>query len=291
MTRCAIRNVYRLAALLFVLLSQSLPAATNPGALEADVKSDYSHIRVRRHGQLRSMIFVRDRGEEVAETILNIKRPYELVSPYARVMFSSYFFVPKQEKALIVGLGGGAMVHFYEHYDAEVKVDAVEIDAKVVELAEKYFEVHSKGNTKIITDDAFRYFKSNETRYDVIYMDAFLKPSDKTDTTGQPLELKTVEFYKGLEKQLAPSGVVVINFNAHPGLAADLATMNKVFAQVYAFRCSAPNLIVVGSWDKTRMLPAAMREKAKELDRRFKTTFSFQGVANGLMVPSAIQGR
>ena len=280
------RNVYRLAALLFVLLSQSLSAATNPGALEADVKSDYSHIRVRRHGQLRSMIFVRDHGEEVAETILNIKRPYELVSPYARVMFSSYLFVPKQEKALIVGLGGGAMVHFYEHYDAEVKVDAVEIDAKVVELAEKYFEVHSHGNTKIITDDAFRYFKSNKTQYDVIYMDAFLKPSDKTDTTGQPLELKTVEFYKGLQNQLTPDGVVVINFNVHPGLSADLATMSKVFTQVYAFRCSAPNLIVVGSWDKTRMLPAAMRERATQLDRRFKTSFSFQGVANGLMVPS-----
>ena len=58
-------------------------------------------------------------------------------------------------------------------------------------------------NTKIITEDAFKYFKDNKTRYDVIYMDAFLKPSEGTDATGQPLRLKTTEFYKGLPRRAA----------------------------------------------------------------------------------------
>ena len=191
-------------------------AGLGTGAIEADVQSEYSHILVRRQGNLRSMNFVRDNGVEQVQSVLNLKQPYELVTQYSRLMFASYFFMPQQKQVLIVGLGGGAMVHFYEHYDPDVKVDAVEIDEKVVQLAEKYFDVRTRKNTNIITEDAFKYFKSNKTRYDVIYMDAFLKPSEETDATGQPLRLKTVEFYKGLREQLTPEGIVVINLNIHP---------------------------------------------------------------------------
>ena len=174
---------------------------------------------------MRSMNFVRDNGEEHIQTLWNIKRPYELVTHYSRLMFASYFFVPRQKRVLIVGLGGGAMVHFYEHYDPDVKVDAVEIDPKVVELADKYFDVRTQKNTKIVTEDAFKYFKDDKTLYDVIYMDAFLKPSEGTDATGQPLRLKTTEFYKGLRQHLTPDGIVVINLNVHQGTDDDLATV------------------------------------------------------------------
>ncbi len=257
-------------------------AGLGTGAIEADVKSEYSHIIVRRQHGMRSMNFVRDNGLEVVQTVCNLKQPYELVTHYSRLMFASYFFMPEQKQVLIVGLGGGAMVHFYEHYDAEVQVDAVEIDEKVVQLADKYFDVRTRKNTRIITEDAFKYFKANATRYDVIYMDAFLKPSEKTDATGQPLRLKTIEFYKGLREHLTPDGVVVINLNIHQGTNDDLAMIRSVYPQTYTFRASTPNMIVVCTWDKTRATAAALHEKAKELDRRFKATFTFQSVLQTL---------
>ncbi len=254
-------------------------AGLGGGAIEANVTSEYSHIRVRRQGNMRSMNFVRDNGAEQVETVWNMKQPHELVTQYSRLMFASYFFMPRQKQVLIVGLGGGAMVHFYEHYDAEVKVNAVEIDEEVVRLAAKYFQVRTRGNTNIITEDAFKYIQANKTRYDVIYMDAFLKPSEKTDATGQPLRLKTVEFYKGLREQLAADGIVVVNLNVHKGLNDNLATIRSAYPQVYAFRASTPNVIVVCTWDKTRVTAAALHDRAKELDRRFKATFTFQKVA------------
>ena len=248
------------------------------GMIEAEAKSDYSHIRIRRQGNVRSMNFVRDNGEEHIQTIWNMRRPYELVTHYSRLMFASYLFVPKQKQVLIVGLGGGAMVHFYEHYDPDVKVDAVEIDAKVVDLADKYFEVRTQKNTKIITEDAFQYFKTNKTRYDVIYMDAFLKPSEGTDATGQPLRLKTTAFYKGLREQLTPGGIVVINLNVYDGTKEDLATVRAAYPRIYTFRASTPNQIVVGTWEKSRTSAADLHAKARALDQRFKATFTFQSV-------------
>ena len=248
------------------------------GAIEADVKSEYSHILIRRQGNLRTMNFVRDNGVEQIQTAWNLKQPHELVLHYARLMFASYFFMPAQKRVLIVGLGGGAMVHFYEHYDPEVQVDVVEIDAKVVQLADKYFDVRSRKNTRIILEDAFKYFKANKTRYDVIYMDAFLKPSQQTDPTGQPLRLKTVEFYKNLREQLTPDGIVVINLNIHPRTSDDLADIRGAYPQTYAFKAAIPNLIVCCTWDKTRITTAALHDKAKELDRHFKATFTFLSV-------------
>jgi spermidine synthase len=248
------------------------------GVIEAEATSEYSHIRVRRQGSIRSMNFVRDNGEEHVQTLWNMKRPYDLVTSYNRLMFASYFFVPQQKRVLIVGLGGGAMVHFYEHYDPDVQVDAVEIDPKVVELADKYFDVRTQKNIKIITADAFKYFKENKTRYDVIYMDAFLKPSEGTDATGQPLRLKTTEFYKGLREQLTPEGIVVINLNVYQGTNDDLATIRGAYPQIYTFRATTPNLIVVGTWDKSRTNAADLRGKARALDQRFKATFTFVSV-------------
>jgi len=253
-------------------------AALGTGAVEDDVRSEYSHILIRRQGNVRSMNFVRDNGVEQVQTSWNMKQPYELVMQYSRLMFASYLFVPQQKQVLIIGLGGGAMVHFYEHYDAKVKVDVVEIDAKVVRLADKYFDVRSRGNTKIITEDAFKYLKTNKVRYDVIYMDAFLKPSEETDATGQPLRLKTIAFYKGLREQLAAEGIVVVNLNIHPRTSDDLAAIRSAYSQAYTFRASTPNVIVVGTWDKARLSAAVLHDKATELDRRFKATFSFQSV-------------
>jgi spermidine synthase len=270
--------------LVLLLLAALAPAppllakAMGAGAIEAEATSDYSHIRIRRQGNMRSMNFVRDNGEEHIQTIYNIKRPYDLVTSYSRLMFASYLFVPQQKRVLIVGVGGGAMVHFYEHYDADVKVDAVEIDAKVVELAGKYFDVSTRKNTKIITEDAFKYFKEDKTLYDVIYMDAFLKPSEGTDATGQPLRLKTAEFYKGLRQHLTSDGIVVINLNVHQHINDDLATIRDAYPQTYAFKARTSNLVVVGTWEKSRTSSADLRTRARGLDQRFKATFSFMSV-------------
>ena len=227
-----------------------------PGTLEAEVRSEFSLIRVRRQGTVRSLIFVRDSGQEMIESMINLKKPHELLASYSRFMFASYLLAPKQQRALIVGLGGGAMVHFYRHYDPDVKVDAVEIDPQVVRIAKEFFATPSDGNSQLITDDAFHFLPAATTPYDVIYMDAFLKPSAATDMTGLPLTLKTVEFYKGLRRKLTPDGLVVVNLNVHPRVGNDLAVLRTAFAQTYVFKAQTPNLVVLCQPEGTRLSPA-----------------------------------
>jgi spermidine synthase len=254
------------------------------GAIEYSVKSDYSRIRVRKDINTRTLSFVRDNGEEVIESMVNLRRPYDLLVSYTRYMFLSYVFRPKQEKVALVGLGGGAMVHFLKHYDADVKVDVVEIDPAIVKVADKYFGVRSEGNVKIITTDASDYLRKTEAQYDVIYMDAFLKPSRDTDSTGVPLRLKTVRFYKEIQKKLTSEGLVVFNLNPHATIRSDIANIREAFPQTYVFEL--PNYsgaVVVGSMSEKRMPPATMAAAGGDLDRRLRASFSFRAMARMLV--------
>lgn len=258
-----------------------------PGELEADVTSKFSRIKVRRAQEngrtVRTLYFVRDSGEEVVESKVDVNKPHDLLVDYTKYMFLSYVFKPKQERVLVVGLGGGSMVHFMKHYDPAVKVDVVEIDPKIVEIAEKYFGVKTAGNVSVITQDAFVYFKDAKATYDVIYMDAFLKPAADTDTTGVPKKLRTIEFYKEVQKRLSPDGMVVYNINPHDGIEKDVEVIKEAFPQMYAFHLpDYGGLAVVGSMVKDRLPTATILTRAGELDRRFKTTYSFRQMADRL---------
>jgi spermidine synthase len=268
-----------LASTLIALCPASASAATRAramGTIEADVKSEYSHILVRRQGDVRTMVFVRDSGEEAEQSRVNIKRPYELLLPYSRAMFASYLFKPEQKRVLVIGLGGGGMVQFLKHYDTELRIEAVEIDPAVVKIADQYFGTRSEGNVKIVTADAFEYLAKTDARYDVIYMDAFLKPAADTDPAGVPLRLKTLRFYKDLERRLTPDGLVAFNLNRTEATEADLRTIRAAFAQVYVFRTLDANLVVIASLSPAREPLAALKARAREADGRFHTIFSFQ---------------
>ena len=146
------------------------------GAVEFETRSTFSHIRIRRSGSVRTMIFVRDSGEEAWESQMNLRSPHVLRFTYLQHMFASYLLQPEQSRVMIVGLGGGSMVHFLQKYDPKVKIEAVEIDPVVVELAERFFSVRQNENVRLVVADAFDFLKQTQNRYDVIYMDAFLKP-------------------------------------------------------------------------------------------------------------------
>jgi len=253
------------------------------GEVEVDVKSDYSRIRIRKADSVRSLWFVRDSGEEVIESIVDLDKPHELLVDYTRFMFLSYLFRPRQEKVLIVGLGGGAMIHFINHYDAKLKTDVVEIDPTIVKFADKYFGVRTGGNVNVVTTDGFEYLKKTESRYDVIYMDAFLKPSGDTDETGVPLRLKTIRFYKEVQKKLVPDGMVVFNINPHSMIDDDVKNIRDAFPQTYVFQLpNSEGLVVVGSLSERRVELPALLTRAAELDRRFKASFSFQDMVRRL---------
>lgn len=245
------------------------------GTLEHEETSAFSKIRIRRDGETRLLTFVRDNGQEAVQTRINLSAPHSLQSPYARGMFTSYLYQPSPRRVLIVGLGGGAMVRFLTHYEPDAQIDAVEIDPVVVKLADQYFGARSGGNVRIHTADAVTFIESTTDRYDLILMDAFLRPSDDTDTTGVPKGLKTIEFLQRLKLTLAPGGVVAFNVNEHESMTEDIAAVTTAFGHAVVYRCPPAQNKVVIATENGLASDDELRGRIQVLDARLKSALAF----------------
>jgi spermidine synthase len=266
-----------------VLFAQVAGDFRRVGTIEHEVTSDFSHIRVRRTGEIRTLVFVEDSGEELIESQVDLERPHRLLLPYTRSMFASYLFVPEPQRALVVGLGGGGMVHFLKHFDTDLRLDVLEIDPVVVAIADEYFQARSEANVRIVNQDARDFLQQGSEAYDVIYMDAFLGASEATDPTGIPSHLKTLPFYEQLKARLSPEGRVVFNLHRHGNHDEDVAAIRAGFAQVYLFRVpTRGNVVVAASMAETRLDQPTLRRRAAELDRDSRAEFPFQELVDNL---------
>jgi spermidine synthase len=266
-----------IAAAVALALWSTSPTATL-GKLEHEEVSAFSRIRVRRDGDVRALTFVRDNGQEVVQSRVNLNAPQTLQSPYARAMFVSYLYAPHPRRVLIVGLGGGAMVRFLTHHEPQLQIDAVEIDPAVVRVADGYFGVRSGGNVRVHTADAVAFVESTADRYDLILMDAFLRPSSGTDATGVPSGLKTLAFLDRLKRTLAPGGVVAFNVNEHASMADDIAAVTTAFGRAAVYRSPpSDNKVVIATADPFAT-DDELRARIGPLDARFGGALPFAEV-------------
>jgi spermidine synthase len=237
------------------------------GTIEREVRGS-SHIRVRKKGSVRTLLFVDQDGKEMRQSQVDLSRPAHLMFAYTRVMFASYLLVPKPGRALIVGLGGGAMIHFLRKHDPALAIDVVEIDKAVIEVARDLFAVKADDHVAIKQADGLAYLRDTRTAYDVIYLDAFLAiAKDVTDDTGTPRHLKTSRFLELVRSRIAPGGAAVFNLHNHGELESDLKAIRAAFANVYTFRTPPDgNIIVVASTDPDRRDEQVLRKQAAALD-------------------------
>ncbi|MGZ5314236.1 MAG: spermidine synthase [Solirubrobacterales bacterium] len=143
----------------------------------------------------------------------------------------------------ILGNAAGTTARAYGHFFPETEVDGVEIDAKLTELGERYFDLDNP-NLETFHEDARPWLEDSEGGYDVIMVDAYRQPYI-------PFYLATREFFELARDKLAPGGVVIVNAG-HPEGNDDLekvlgATMADVFETVIRDPIEDTNTLLLGS--------------------------------------------
>lgn len=227
----------------------------------------FSKIRVRADAQRRGMYFVRPGGIEVLESEVDFDHPELLQVAYTSDFLVSYALTPKHQRALIVGLGGGGMLHALKQYDPTLDLDVVEIDPVVVQLAQEYFAVDQTG-AHLITRDGFEQLRDPKSgQYDVIYMDAFLQPSDETDSTGAPLRLKTVAFLKEVRARLTQQGVLMINLNEHPQISQDIRSIQAAFESVLLWRVPNTGNLIIAAFNGMPSSSKVFYQRAQKIEK------------------------
>ncbi|TPV95915.1 MAG: hypothetical protein B7733_07430 [Myxococcales bacterium FL481] len=257
------------------LASTALLGAGCSPRLVHEERSAFSHIRVRADGSIRSLMFITGTGREITQTRLDLQAPHELLSPYTRYMFLSQLLVSDPRRVLLVGLGGGAMVHFLARYYPRTIVDAVEIDPAIVRVAGSHFGVVASARLHIHTADIYEFVRDDHGPYDTVYMDAFLPPATGTDPGGAPLRVKTTAFYRHLRQRLAPNAAVTFNAIDHPYLAQDIETIDAAFSHPLVFDVPGTRNRVIVAGTAPPPDRATLGSRAASLDAALDVGFEF----------------
>jgi len=82
--------------------------------------------------------------------------------------------ISKMQNILVLGVAGGSVIKtLVEEIKYSGKITGVEIDAEIIEIANKYFHLNQIPNLKIVIDDAFEFVLKTKETYDLIIIDIF----------------------------------------------------------------------------------------------------------------------
>lgn len=80
---------------------------------------------------------------------------------------------PMQE-ILVLGVAGGSVIKTLVHeIKCKGQITGVELDEKVIQLANEYFQLNTIKNLKILKGDAFEFVLRTKKQYDLIIVDIF----------------------------------------------------------------------------------------------------------------------
>ncbi|MGO8920141.1 MAG: spermidine synthase [Stellaceae bacterium] len=160
---------------------------------------------------------------------------------------------------LVLGLGGGGSIASTRLTAPEVMVDAVEIDPKVVEAADRYFGLSSEdGRLQVHVADARPWLAGNRRRYDLVYVDLY------QGGPYIPFYLATVEFFHAIRAHMSPDGVLMMNLfgdgSRQELLVSILATLERVFPSVVVLSVGYGNRMLLafpkGNFERRHSRPA-----------------------------------
>ena len=199
------------------------------GELIYEAESEYNYIQVLKDGD--EYLLALNEGHAVH----SIYNPDQLLTggPWDYFMLAPLFSestVAPPTSALMIGLAGGTAARQLIAVYPEMRIDGVEIDPEVAEVARRYFGL-TDPRIDVIIDDGRYYLRTTERTYDIIGIDAYKQPYI-------PFQLTTQEFFREVEAHLTECGVAVVNVGRTESdyrlVDVIASTMRSVFPTVFA---------------------------------------------------------
>jgi spermidine synthase len=109
------------------------------------------------------------------------------------------------ESILVLGVAGGSVIKtLVDEIKFKGKITGVEIDATVIDIANRYFELDKIKNLEIVIDDAFEFVLKTKLKYDLIIIDIF-------EDTSMPNFLFQDFFINRINSLLNLNGFILFN--------------------------------------------------------------------------------
>ncbi|MGL1958623.1 MAG: fused MFS/spermidine synthase [Colwellia sp.] len=217
----------------FLLSVLFIISATTANQAQAEVihheRSLYRNIIVEDNDDLRCLKFNVKKADSQQSCYLKSK-PKKLVFNYTKLLLASLLVNPEPKRILIIGLGGGTMSNTLHQLFPDSRIDNVEIDPSVINVARDYFGYIENDKVKTFNQDGRIFIKRallKKQHYDWIILDAF-------NGDYIPEHLLTKEFLQEAKALLNENGMLSANtFSISDLYAHESATYKSVFGDFY----------------------------------------------------------
>ena len=89
---------------------------------------------------------------QAIQTRLDPQYPHRLIEPHFQRMALALVFNPQPRRLTLLGLGGGALVHFLCHYRPDLELSVVENNPAVAAIARDWFDLPAHGHSLQLAD-------------------------------------------------------------------------------------------------------------------------------------------
>ena len=208
---------------------------------------------------------------ETIQSAMDLYQPERLVLSYSQVMMAWLLFCDDAHHITHIGLGGGSMVRWLDHFFPDMKQIAIDINPQVVAIAQTMFELPPESEQfQIVIADGAEFIQVFRQSTDIILSDAF---------DGEQIidDLVEEDFFVSCRQALSPRGIFVINLwsgdvryrrfverieNAFDGQVIEIPATTHGNVAVMALNRQPENLL-----EKT------LKQRAKHLTTQTQTDF------------------
>lgn len=164
-----------------------------------------------------------------------LDNPNELAFDYTQFYDLFECFQPNWNNIVMFGGAGYSYPkHFMSKYPNR-SLDVVEIDPKLTEIAQEYFEFSPTNKVSIYHQDARYFLSSTPKKYDVVLYDVL------TSNLTVPFHLTTEEAFTEISEIMTDSGMMILNVIGNlegkgaPFIRSEYKTLKSVFDEVFVY--------------------------------------------------------
>ncbi|MDO8683055.1 MAG: fused MFS/spermidine synthase [Armatimonadota bacterium] len=223
-----------------------------------EMETPYHHISVLQEGPMRQLIFGKS-GFYQPQTAVDLRNLNFHTAEYTHMCFAGLLFRPAPKRVCVIGIGGAVIPRSLELCAPGVKIDAIDIDPEVIQIAKEYFFWRPSRNVRVFPQDGRSFINwsivNRQPLYDWIIIDAY-------NDNYVPFHLTTREFVYIAQRMLAPDGVMAANMYIDDDLyGCEARTFEAVFGNVTALAGHRSGNVILVS-QNGRSKPLTMKEAA-----------------------------
>jgi len=233
--------------------------------------TDLNSIRIERSGQQHHLKF--DSDLDAIQSAINLEQPHQLIMQNLQYLMGILLFIQAPKKILLLGVGGGSLVHFFAHYLPDSEVTGVEYNAQLINIAQQQLGLpQASAQLRYIIEDARDFVQQTDEQFDLVVIDIF-------EGRRSPQWLLEKTFNLQLKRCLSAQGAVAYNLliNSETKFSRFYELMRQLYQQQTLCMETEDyeNILVYGLNKKSR--PRSMEkllERCEQLSGEFELPFA-----------------